>query len=213
MILSGKCAGHEGVRSGASSEPPLCLGRKRSSHVPRCSGHSTAAPGGEATPCQCTLLQAFYSVLRFCLPFAKLLCFACILESMEWDEGELFPQRRASIVQKAAQTERWIRFLAKGGAGRMWREIGMFLGKKAECFLNELQNQVSCRHQCLWGGQDCVSCPLLQWVPRIPVWKSLFRESYVLLWCGRHFPFHILSITVLFSVLNSHWQKLFLSDH
>lgn len=43
--------------------------------------------------------------------------------------------------------------------------------------------------------------------------QSLFRGSYVLLWCGRHFSFHILSITVLFSVLNSHWQKLFLSDH
>lgn len=101
------------------------------------------------------------------LSFAKLFCFACILESMEWGWGGAFSCRRASIVQKAAQTERWIRFLAKGGAGHMWREIGVFLGKKAECFLNELQNQVSCRHQCLWGGQDCVSCPLLQWVPRI----------------------------------------------
>lgn len=34
VILSGKCAGHEGVRSGTSSEPLLCLSRKRSSHVP-----------------------------------------------------------------------------------------------------------------------------------------------------------------------------------
>lgn len=107
MILSGKCAGHEGVRSGASSEPPLCLSRKRSSHMPRCSGHSSAAPGGEATPCQCALFLAFYSVLRLCLPFlsfAKLFCFAW--SPWSGDEGELFPQRRASIAQKAAQTGR-----------------------------------------------------------------------------------------------------------
>lgn len=132
---------------------------------------------------------------------------------MEWDEGELFPQRRTSIVQKAAQTERWIGFLAKGGAGHKWREIEVFLGKEGRMFsqISELQNQVSCRHKCLRGGQDCVSSPLLQWVPRIPVWRSLFRESCILLWCGRHFSFHILSITVFFSVLNSHWQKLFLA--
>lgn len=33
VIHSGKCAGHEGVRSGASSEPLLYLSRKPISHV------------------------------------------------------------------------------------------------------------------------------------------------------------------------------------
>lgn len=34
VILSGKCAGHEGGRSGTSSEPLLCLSRKHSSNTP-----------------------------------------------------------------------------------------------------------------------------------------------------------------------------------
>lgn len=35
-------------------------------------------------------------------------------------------------MQKAAQTERWIGFLAKGGAGHKWREIEVFSGKRRQ---------------------------------------------------------------------------------
>ena len=71
-------------------------------------------------PVQRALFQVFYSVLRLCLlflSFARLFSFACILESMKWDEGELFPRRRASIVQNATETERWVGFLRKGEQG------------------------------------------------------------------------------------------------
>lgn len=54
---------------------------------------------------------------------------------MEWDEGELFPQRRATIVQKAAKTEGWIRFLSKGEQGTCGEKQECSWEKKAECFL------------------------------------------------------------------------------
>lgn len=101
VILSGKRAGHEEVRSGASSEPPLYLSRKRISHVSQRPGPSSAAPGGEATLCQCALLQAFYCALRLYLPFlsfAKLFCFAW----SPWSEmsGSFFPKGEQVLCKR-----------------------------------------------------------------------------------------------------------------
>lgn len=127
------------MRCGPSSEPLLCLSRKRSSHVPL-SALVTALLPQEERPHPVTVLRFKPFILSLdCLlflTFAKLFCFAYVLESMEEDERELFPQRRASIVKKAVQTERWIRFLAEGEQGTCERNRSVPGKKRQNVFSN-----------------------------------------------------------------------------
>lgn len=121
VILSGKCAGHEGVRSGTSSEPLLCLSRKRRSHVPLCALVTAVLPREERPhPVSVLCFKPFILSLDYVCLFWVLQSFSVLPVCWSpWSgmRGELFPQRRATIVQKAAKTERWIRFLAKGEQG------------------------------------------------------------------------------------------------
>lgn len=150
-----------------------------------------------------------FAFSEFCKAF--LFCLCAGVHGVGW--GGAFSSKESNYCAKGCQDRGVDQISFKGGAGHLWRETGVFLGKESRMFsqINEFQNQVSCSHQCLWGGQDCVSSPLLQWVPRVPVWKITIQGELdiALVWQA----FHSLSITVFFSMLNSHWQKLLLSDH
>lgn len=70
---------------------------------------------------------------------------------MEWDEGGAFSPKESNYCAKGCQDREMDQVSSKGGAGHLWREIGVFLVKESRMFsqINEFQNQVSCRHQCL----------------------------------------------------------------
>lgn len=105
----------------------------------------------------------------------------------------------------------------KGRTGCLWREIGVFrrpgrtLGKAGRMFsqIYKFENQVSCRHQCLWGGRDCAISPFSESVTAVSL--SLFGKEESLFgnhcsgqaWlplhmfqCARLFSFHVLSMNV-----------------
>lgn len=134
----------------AESVAPTCLWVLWSQQCcPRRKGHTLAVCFASSLLFCPWIMFAF---AEFCRAF--LFCLYAGVHGVGW--GRAFSPKESKCCAKGCLDREVNQVSSKGGAGHMWREVGVFLGKEGRMFsqVNKLQNQVSRRHQCLWG-QDC----------------------------------------------------------
>lgn len=140
VILSGKCAGHEGVRSGTSSEPVLCLSRKRSSHLPLGALVTAVLPREERLhPVSVLCFKPFILSLDYVCLFWVLQSFSVLpLCWSPWSgmRGSFFPKGEQLLCERLPRQRGGSDFFQRGSRALVERNRSVPGKRKQNVFSN-----------------------------------------------------------------------------